>query len=195
MMALPHMACLNIARAIMKAVEKITLRPSEQQRSFMDIPTLDEQERRLVFVQFSELTALDLGRVLMDLARAGKLPVVIDIRTPDRTLFHAAMPGATALNDTWARRKSNATLMWQASSLLIGTKMREKGDTLANNGLAEADYAVHGGSFPVRVQGVGVVAAVTVSGLPQIEDHALVVRALEVLLSARRPAPDDSGGA
>lgn len=151
----------------------------------MDISTLEEQERQLVFARFDEVTALDLGLELLDLARSENLPVVIDIRTSNRTLFHAALPGATAINDTWARRKSNATLMWQAASLLIGTRMREKGDTLATNGLSEADYAVHGGSFPIRVQGVGVVAAVTVSGLPQVDDHALAVRAVTALL---RPA-------
>lgn len=148
----------------------------------MDIPSLEDQERRLVFAAFDDSRALELGLELVDLGRSGGFPIVIDIRTPDRTLFHAALTGATALNDNWARRKSNATLMWQASSLLIGTRMRAKEDSLAAQGLSEADYAVHGGSFPIRVKGVGVVAAVTVSGLPQIEDHALVVRALESVL-------------
>ena len=36
----------------------------------------------------------------------------------------------------------------------------------------------HGGSFPLHVAGVGCVGAVTVSGLPQRDDHALVVEAL-----------------
>lgn len=148
----------------------------------MDIETLEDQERRLVLNRFDEGVALDLGLALVAEARRDALPIVIDIRTPDRTLFHAAMPGATPLNDAWARRKSNAALMWHASSLLIGTRMAPKGDVVENHGLAEADYAVHGGSVPIRVAGVGVVAAVTVSGLPSVEDHALVVRMIEALL-------------
>ena len=148
----------------------------------MDIPTLEEQERQLVFARFDEVTALELGLELMDLARSGEMPIVIDIRTSNRTLFHVALPGATALNDSWARRKSNSTLMWQASSLLIGMRLHDKGESLAQQGLAEADFALAGGSFPIRVKGVGVVAAVTVSGLPQRDDHALVVRALTTLV-------------
>jgi uncharacterized protein (UPF0303 family) len=34
---------------------------------------------------------------------------------------------------------------------------------------------------PIRVTGAGVVAVVTVSGLPQVEDHKLVVRGLKAL--------------
>jgi uncharacterized protein (UPF0303 family) len=45
-------------------------------------------------------------------------------------------------------------------------------------GLPLRDYADHGGSFPISVKGVGCVGAVTVSGLPQREDHALVVQVL-----------------
>jgi len=148
----------------------------------MDIDTLHAQETRLVFARFDETTALVLGQALVKLAQAGALPVVIDIRTPDRPLFYAALPGSAPLNALWARRKSATCLMFQAASLLVGMRLRAKGDSLDKHGLASADYASSGGSFPLRVSGAGVVGAVTVSGLTEVEDHALVVAGLENLL-------------
>lgn len=72
------------------------------------IPTvteIEQQEARLVFTSFDENTAITLGTALIAAAQAQAAPVVIDIRTPDRTLFHAALPGAAPDNDHWARRK------------------------------------------------------------------------------------------
>ena len=150
----------------------------------MTITSLIDEAARLILPQFDETTALTLGQILVGLAQAENLPVVINIRTADRTLFHAALPGSAPLNDAWARRKSNVALMFQKSSFLVGTQMREKGSTLANDGLSNADYADHGGAVPICVQGVGMVAVATVSGLPQRDDHVLVVRGLEALLNS-----------
>jgi uncharacterized protein (UPF0303 family) len=140
---------------------------------------LEAEFAGLSLARFDEAEALALGQILLDLAK-GK-PVVINIRTANRTLFHAALPGSTPLNDLWARRKSNAALLFQLPSMLLGERNRAKGDTLALHGLASADYADHGGAVPVRVAGAGVVAVATVSGLPSIEDHRLVVAALRGL--------------
>jgi uncharacterized protein (UPF0303 family) len=147
----------------------------------MDIADLEAEAAALVLPAFDEAAALRLGNTLVDLALAERLPVVIDIRTPDRTLFHAALPGSAPLNDLWARRKSNSALMFHLSSMLIGVKNRAKGKTLADEGLDPATYADHGGAVPIRVKGVGMVAVATVSGLPQVEDHKLVVRGLKAL--------------
>jgi uncharacterized protein (UPF0303 family) len=149
----------------------------------MQIGEIEAEAAGLVLDAFDETTALRLGHALVDLALADDLPVVIDIRTGDRTLFHAALPGSAPLNDLWARRKSNTTLKFQAASLLIGTRNRAKGETLDRHGLSAADYADSGGAVPVRVKGVGMVAVATVSGLPQVEDHKLVVRGLKTLLA------------
>lgn len=148
----------------------------------MDIATIEAEAARLVFPRFSEETAWALGVAITDLARKADLPVVIDIRTADRILFHAAMPGSTPLNDLWVRRKANTALFFQSASLLVGTRNRAKGDTLALHGLDSADYADHGGSVPIRVAGAGVVAVATVSGLPQVDDHRLVVAGITSLL-------------
>ncbi|MBR0554990.1 heme-degrading domain-containing protein [Ciceribacter sp. L1K23] len=150
------------------------------------VDEIAEQEHRLVFESFDEDTALALGETLVGLARASSAPVVINIRTPNRTLFHAAMPGSAPDNDVWARRKSNVTLRLHKASMWVGENNRLKGRTLGpDHGFDPMDYADHGGSFPIRVKGTGVVAAVTVSGLPSADDHAMIIKALEAQLSTR----------
>ena len=145
------------------------------------IAALEAEYTQLSFPRFAEAEAWALGQKLVQLA--GSAPVVINIRTADRVFFHAALPGSAPLNDLWARRKSNTALLFQLPSFLIGLRHQANGGSLAGNGLSEADYADHGGAVPIRVTGVGVVACATVSGLPQAEDHALVVAAIQAMLA------------
>jgi uncharacterized protein (UPF0303 family) len=151
----------------------------------MDIAELEAEAATLVLPAFDETTALRLGSILVDLALAEKLPVVIDIRTANRTLFHAGLPGSAPLNDLWAQRKSNTALMFQAPSLLVGARNRAKGQTLERDALPAEQYADNGGAVPLVVAGAGLVAVATVSGLPQVEDHKLVVRGIRALQSAQ----------
>jgi uncharacterized protein (UPF0303 family) len=148
----------------------------------LTLDALDAEAARLILPRFDEASALRLGLILVDLAKG--LPVVINIRNAHRTFFHAALPGSQAGNDNWARRKSNTVLMTGRASMAVGLKNAERKRTLATDGLAEADYADHGGAVPIMVEGVGMVAVATVSGLPQEDDHRLVVRGLEGLLAA-----------
>ncbi len=143
--------------------------------------TLAAEAEALILPRFDETTALQLGAILLDLAQG--LPVVINIRNAHRTFFHAALPGAQANNDNWARRKSNTVLMMGRASMAVGLKNAERKQTLSRDGLSEADYADHGGAVPIRVAGVGMVAVCTVSGLPQEDDHRLVIRGIRALLA------------
>ena len=149
---------------------------------------LEEQERRLQVTRFDNDDAWRLGCLLVDLARERGLGVTVDIRRGPQQLFHCALPGTTADNDSWIERKIRVVLRYGASSFLVGTRHRENGTTFeaATPHLNHADYAAHGGAFPIRVRDVGVVGTVTVSGLPQAEDHALVVEGLGLFLSGDR---------
>lgn len=137
------------------------------------------QEKKLVLARFDETDAWDIGQRLVDRALALDAPVVIDIRTPSRTLFHAALPGSAPDNDMWARRKSNVVFHFHRASYAIELEHCRKGRAIGPEiGLNLTDYADHGGSFPVRIRHVGVVAAITVSGLASKDDHGLIVDVL-----------------
>ncbi|MFI7287188.1 heme-degrading domain-containing protein [Streptomyces anulatus] len=146
-------------------------------------PTISEliaQERRLTLTHFSYDDAFALGSLLVALARERHAPVAIDIRRGAQQLFHAALPGSSADNDAWIDRKRKVVERYGESSYLVGTRFRAKGTTFEESSRLDPDtYAAHGGSFPIAVEGAGVIGTVTVSGLPQAEDHAMVVEALE----------------
>ncbi|MGW2447324.1 heme-degrading domain-containing protein [Streptomyces sp. NPDC001675] len=147
------------------------------------VEELEGQERRLVFRQFTYDDAWTLGSLLVELARDRQAPVAIDIHRAGQQLFHAALPGSTPDNDAWILRKRRVVERYGASSYLVGARFRAKGTTFEESSRLDADaYAAHGGAFPINVENVGFIGTVTVSGLPQLQDHRLVVEALERFL-------------
>ena len=151
------------------------------------IEVLAAQESRLVFDNFDEDTAWALGVALREAALAAALPVAISIRRNGQRLFHAALPGASADNDGWIERKSAVVDRYGRSSLRVGEQFRVGGGSFeADARLDSSDYAAHGGAFPILVRGTGCVGTVAVSGLPQLEDHQLVIDTLETFLATQR---------
>ncbi|QNA73588.1 heme-degrading domain-containing protein [Streptomyces sp. So13.3] len=143
------------------------------------VAELEAQERDLVLQGFSNDDAWRLGSLLVELARERKAPVTIDIRRGSQQLFHYALDGTSPDNDAWLARKSRVAERYGASSYLVGARFRAKGTTFEESSRLDPDlYAAHGGAVPLRVAGVGIVGTAAVSGLPQSEDHALVVEAL-----------------
>ncbi|RWK43501.1 heme-degrading domain-containing protein [Mesorhizobium sp.] len=144
-----------------------------------DIALIQKQEATLVFSVFDEAVAFTIGSAIRDRALAQGLPIIVDIRTFDRPLFYAAMPGSNASNPDWARRKINVVQRFLKSTYrMVLEQQRPDRSFKPGEGLDISDYVLAGGGFPVTVKGAGVIGVIAVSGLPEREDHGVVVDAL-----------------
>ncbi|TFV71903.1 heme-degrading domain-containing protein [Blastococcus sp. CT_GayMR19] len=155
----------------------------------IDVPLtqLAAEEEELQFASFTNDDAWGLGCALVAAARRDRAPVAIDISRNGHQLFHAALPGAAPDNDSWIERKARVVHRFGHSSLYMRQLCAAEGTTLAEKfELDPQRYAAHGGAVPVVVRSVGPVGVVVVSGLPQLDDHRMVVAALRALLGAQR---------
>ena len=152
-----------------------------------EIEHIKHQEDTYVFTRFDNARAIELGSAIHAMAVERGLAVAIDVRRPDQVIYHAAMNGTSPDNEEWVRRKSNAVFRFHRSSLRFTLELEAAGKSMEERyAVSSADFANSGGSFPVRVEGVGVGAAVTVSGLPHRDDHALAVEGLARQLAVDR---------
>jgi len=148
-----------------------------------DLEKIALQEKRLRFKEFNADIAWALGSALKAAAEQLRATVIIDIQLKGFPLFSYAMPGSTPDNWEWIRRKRNVVLRYYRSSYAIGLQHERAQTTLQSTvGLDLRDYSTHGGGFPILLEGTGCVGAITVSGLPQREDHGLVVSVLQEYL-------------
>lgn len=148
------------------------------------IATLEEQQRELQFLHFDNDDAWALGARFVEVAKQRGLPIVVDIRRFGQQLFHAALPGTTAENDSWVERKIRVVNRFSESSYLVGRRLAASGASLDQAlGVDPIEFAAHGGAFPITIAGVGVVGTVTVSGLAQADDHELVIELLREFIT------------
>ena len=150
-----------------------------QMTSNSQIARIRQQESALVLDRFDEHVAFEIGSALRTKALAEGLPIVIDIQSLNRPLFYAALPGSDISNREWARRKINVVKRFLRSSYSLMLE-RATEDRLfrLSEGLDVSDYVLAGGGFPIRVENAGVVGVVAISGLPDREDHDVIVAAL-----------------
>ena len=146
-----------------------------------------QEEQELQFTKFNEDTAWKLGTQLVETARSRNLPVTVDITRGSHQLFHASLRGTSPDNDEWVKRKVRLVYRFGHSSFYIGQMLKSKGKTIEQASLVpESEYAPHGGCFPIIVRDTGIVGTITVSGLPQEEDHKLVIEALRQYLALEK---------
>jgi uncharacterized protein (UPF0303 family) len=146
-----------------------------------------QEEQELQFTSFNEAAAWKIGCQLVERAMREGLSITIDITRGEHQLFHAGMRGTSADNDEWIKRKVRLVNRFGHSSFYMGQLLKSKGKRLEEAYvLSEIDYAPHGGCFPIIVKGTGMVGTITVSGLPQEEDHKLVVQNIRDFLAQEK---------
>ena len=133
-------------------------------------------EKEIELCSFNAQAAWKLGSRLVAWGRERHKVLVVRISMNHHLLFHYAFDGTAAENDAWVERKENMVYYTGHSSYAASLYLKEKQQTpLERYGLPADGFAASGGSVPLRLKGSGVVGAVTVSGMSQAEDHALVM--------------------
>lgn len=146
--------------------------------------TLLQQEQELQFTHFTNDDAFALGTALIQEVKQRGKAVAVDIQRQDQQLFHFAMAGTARDNDEWIKRKNNVVKRFGHSSFYVGRYLEAANKTIEEKYLVSAhEYAAHGGAFPLIVRNVGVVGTITISGLPQQEDHDVVVSVIRRFLA------------
>ncbi len=156
-----------------------------------DLAILDQQEQLLRFSAFDTTTAWKLGSLMREKLLARKAGGTIEIEIAGQLLFACTTAGATPGQADWVRRKRNTVRRFARSSYAVGRILERDGETLEQrHGITLTDFAAHGGGFPIILAGTGPVGTAIVSGLPQRDDHKLVVAALAETLGITVPELD-----
>lgn len=150
-------------------------------RTTLALRALEARERGILFESFDLDLAWQLGTLLVTLARRRDLAITVDITIGTQQAFHVALPGTTDDNDYWIARKIRTVRRFGESSFLVGRRHAAAGTDFNDaTGLPFTEFVAHGGAVPIRTT-AGIVGTVTVSGLPQRDDHELALEALGAL--------------
>jgi uncharacterized protein (UPF0303 family) len=144
---------------------------------------IDAQEAEIQFDRFTNEDALSLGLLMVEEAKKQGKSVAIDISKNNQVLFHYSFEGTTPDNDGWIAGKKKIVGRFHKSSFYIALKLLEENKAMEEEyRLSSLEYIPAGGGFPLIIKGAGVVGTVTVSNLPQEDDHAFVVHSMRSYL-------------
>lgn len=145
---------------------------------------LELEQRTLVFRDFNCDSAQEIGFLLVKQGRAEQKSITIDITIGSHQLFHCALEGTTDENDQWVIRKNRVASKFQKSSYYISILLMSQNKSIEDAyGLSSVEYAPFGGAYPIITVDHGFVGTITVSGLPDYEDHEMVVNAIKWYLN------------
>lgn len=147
------------------------------------VKVLEMQEEILQFSSFTNADAWELGNMVVQEAKRLGLTIATRIRLNNGyTVFQYGMDGTNLLNEQWMTRKENTVKTLEESSLRFCMNLRANQESLEGHFLDPREYAACGGGFPIRVEEVGVIGTIVVSGLDHVSDHDLLVKCISKYL-------------
>ncbi|MDD4081045.1 MAG: heme-binding protein [Eubacteriales bacterium] len=136
------------------------------------------QEETLRLERFDAADAWQLGLILREKGLETGADLGLHISLLGTQVFHCSLGQPKPNFDHWIARKEKGVLECWKSSLRLKLEALTGGDQLEDHGFTDQEVVFCGGCFPIRLKGLGVVGAVTVSGLNDLQDHQLAVDAL-----------------
>lgn len=148
-----------------------------------------KEEAALQLRSLSNLDAIELGEIGVGLGKERSLPIAVEVRIDEWTVFHASLPGSKPENQWWIDRKARVVSLKHHSTMYERVSAEERGiDWHKENSVLDETHAIHGGGLPLIVEGVGLEGVLVISGLPQVEDHLLGVEIITEFLARRGEA-------
>ena len=144
------------------------------------------EARTLVLPSLTQVEAIEIGEIAKAIGMDRALPIAVEVRLKEWIIFHASLPGSTPGNDAWIARKARVTMATANSTMFERVLAEEQGiNWYESKGLPEDTHAIHGGSLPLNVTGLGFTGILLISGLPQVQDHLLGVEVIAEFLARK----------
>jgi uncharacterized protein (UPF0303 family) len=144
------------------------------------------EENSLVLPTLRLTDYLEIGEIAKNIAIERSLPVAIEVRKGNWTIYHVSLHGSSMENQNWIDRKARVVLLKHHSTLYERVSAEERGvDWHNENNLLDETHAIHGGGLPLITKDQGFVGVLLISGLPQVDDHLLGVEVLTEYLARK----------
>ena len=147
---------------------------------------LVNEEQILTLPSLEISGALEIGEIAKTIGQMRNLPIAVEVRLADWTIYHASLPGSTSENHWWIDRKARVVSLKHHSTMFERVSAEERGvDWHIENNRLDETHAIHGGGLPLITKQDGFVGVLLISGLPQVEDHLLGVEVLTEFLARK----------
>jgi uncharacterized protein (UPF0303 family) len=144
-----------------------------------------KEEKILKLSSLTNTDAIEIGEIATTLGNQRKVPIAIQVRIGDWIVFHASLEGSKPENDRWINRKVAVVMLKQHSTMYERVSAEERGvDWHKENNVLDETHAIHGGALPL-ITDEGFRGILSISGLPQVEDHLFAVEVLTEFLARK----------